>query len=151
GPSRCSMVGRIRRGRKSPEAALAPACNPSHRRVVRPVDCGENGASAGPSFKLGEDAFSGANPASPLVYMASTMVLPQRLKVLHVVDSLEFGGLERVVTDLALAQRAGGDDVAVFSINDTGGHRRTLEAAGITAIQGGKRSTADLGVLRALW
>ena len=83
--------------------------------------------------------------------MASTMVLPQRLKVLHVVDSLEFGGLERVVTDLALAQQAVGDQVAVFSINDTGGHRRTLEAAGIEVVQGGKRSTADLGVLRALW
>ncbi len=83
--------------------------------------------------------------------MASTMVLPQRLKVLHVVDSLELGGLERVVTDLALAQQRAGDDVAVFSINDTAGHRRTLEAAGIPVIQGGKRSTADLRVLRALW
>lgn len=83
--------------------------------------------------------------------MASTMVLPQRLKVLHVVDSLELGGLERVVTDLALAQQCAGDEVAVFSINDTAGHRFTLETAGIPVIQGGKRSTADLGVLRALW
>ncbi len=82
--------------------------------------------------------------------MASTMGLPQSLKVLHVVDSLELGGLERVVTDLALAQQRAGDDVAVFSINDTAGHRSTLEAAGIPVIQGGKRNTADIGVLRAL-
>ena len=78
------------------------------------------------------------------------MVLPQRLKVLHVVDSLELGGLERVVTDLAIAQRDVEEGVAVFSISDTGGHRDTLEAAGIRVIQGGKRRTADLGVLRRL-
>jgi len=79
------------------------------------------------------------------------MVLPQRLKVLHVVDSLELGGLERVVTDLAIAQRDVEEGVAVFSICDTGGHRHTLEAAGVRVVQGGKRRTADLGVLRRLW
>src|SRR5688572_26958764 len=78
------------------------------------------------------------------------MVLPQRLKVLHVVDSLETGGLERVVTDLALAQAARGDVPSVFSINDTGGFRQVLEAGGIAVVQGAKRRTADLGVLRRL-
>jgi glycosyltransferase involved in cell wall biosynthesis len=79
------------------------------------------------------------------------MVLPQRLKVLHVVDSLELGGLERVVTDLAIAQRDVEETVTVFSICDTGGHRQTLSEAGIRVIQGGKRRTADVAVLRQLW
>ena len=41
-------------------------------------------------------------------------------RVLHVVDSLERGGLERVVTDLAVMQRQQGYDVAVFSIKVPG-------------------------------
>ena len=73
-----------------------------------------------------------------------------RLKILHVVDSLEYGGLEGFVTDLALAQTAAGNLVSVFSINDTDGHRKTLEANGIPVIQGGKSRTLDPAVLRAL-
>ena len=75
-----------------------------------------------------------------------------RLAVLHVVDSLEYGGLERVVTDLAIRQKAQGDRVAVFSLVDTDGHRRTLEAAGVSVIQGGKRigfDRAAVGRLRS--
>jgi glycosyltransferase involved in cell wall biosynthesis len=79
------------------------------------------------------------------------MVLPRRLNILHVVDSLELGGLERVVTDLAITQAAAGDQVKVFSISNTAGHRLALEAAGIEVVQGGKRRTADPAVLRALW
>lgn len=83
--------------------------------------------------------------------MVNQMVSPQPLNILHVVDSLELGGLERVVTDLAISQVARGNSVSVFSINDTGGHRGTLEAEGIRVVQGGKRRTADLHVLRLLW
>lgn len=70
--------------------------------------------------------------------------------VLHVVDTLDVGGLERVVTDLALAQRAAGQRVAVFSIQACGGFRAELEAAGIPVVVGAKRGALDRRVLRAL-
>jgi glycosyltransferase involved in cell wall biosynthesis len=66
------------------------------------------------------------------------------LKLLHVVDSLERGGLERVVVDLAGAQQAAGDSVTVFSINETAGFRPELEARGIAVIVGAKRRSFDL-------
>lgn len=72
------------------------------------------------------------------------------LRILHVVDSLEFGGLERVVTDLAIAQQARGHDVGVLSILDTRGFRDVLEAAGIAVDVAGKQSAMDLGVLRRI-
>jgi glycosyltransferase involved in cell wall biosynthesis len=76
---------------------------------------------------------------------------PQSISsILHVVDTLAFGGLERVVTDLAIAQAAHGHRVQVFSIADTDGFRPVLEAAGVPVLVGGKRGTLDLGVLRAL-
>lgn len=70
--------------------------------------------------------------------------------VLHVVDTLEFGGLERVVADLAVAQRDAGSRVAVFSIQDTRGFRAHLEAAGVPVIVGGKQGSFDRQVLRRL-
>src|SRR5690554_3068211 len=72
------------------------------------------------------------------------------LGILHVVNSLDYGGLERVVCDLALQQQADGHRVRVFSICDTGGFRETLENAGVPVTVGGKRRTLDLRVLRAL-
>lgn len=80
--------------------------------------------------------------------MTSTAAQP--LSLVHVVDSLEFGGLERVVTDLAIAQQAAGHRVGVFSINATTGFRPVLEAAGIPVIVGNKQGTLDRSVLRAL-
>lgn len=74
----------------------------------------------------------------------------RKLAIVHVVDSLEIGGLERVVADLAIAQSAHGHRVLVFSITDTGGFRSELEAAGIPVVIGGKRGPLDLRVLRAL-
>ncbi|MBB1472360.1 glycosyltransferase [Luteimonas sp. MC1782] len=74
----------------------------------------------------------------------------RKLAIVHVVDSLELGGLERVVADLAIAQSAHGHRVLVFSINDTGGFRAELEAAGVPVVIGGKRGPLDIGVLRAL-
>jgi glycosyltransferase involved in cell wall biosynthesis len=76
--------------------------------------------------------------------------MSQPAAILHVVDSLETGGLERVVTDLAVAQQAAGHRVAVFSIEATGGFRAVLEAAGVPVVVGGKRGTLDVSVLRAL-
>ena len=72
------------------------------------------------------------------------------LSVLHVVDSLEPGGLERVVTDLACAQRRHGHHVVVFSIKQTEGFRVELEAAGIPVVIGDKQRPFDLRVLRRL-
>lgn len=70
--------------------------------------------------------------------------------VLHVVDSLETGGLERVVADLSIAQREAGIRVAVFSIQSTDGFRQAIEAAGIPVLVGHKRGTLDRAVLRRL-
>jgi glycosyltransferase involved in cell wall biosynthesis len=72
------------------------------------------------------------------------------LRIVHVVDSLEFGGLERVVADLARAQLAAGHQVSVFSLNDTGGLKGELRQAGIPVVEGHKRAGPDLGVLKAL-
>jgi glycosyltransferase involved in cell wall biosynthesis len=72
------------------------------------------------------------------------------LRILHVVDSLEFGGLERVVTDLAIGQREAGHVVWVFSIKNAGDLALELDAAGIPVIWGGKQGGADLRTLRKL-
>lgn len=73
-----------------------------------------------------------------------------RRRLMHVVDSLEIGGLERVVTDLVVAQKARGHQVSVFSINATEGFRAELQAQGIEVRVGGKTRGFDLRVLRAL-
>lgn len=70
--------------------------------------------------------------------------------ILHVVDSLERGGLERLVHDLAVAQQRRGHRVAVFSINQTGGFITELQAAGVPVIVGDKQGTLDLQVLQKL-
>ena len=71
-------------------------------------------------------------------------------RILHVVDSLEYGGLERVVADLATAQTARGHHVTVFSINRTGGFRTFLEDAGVPVVVGDKQGTLDRAVLRRI-
>ena len=78
------------------------------------------------------------------------MQAPSPLKILHVVDSLEFGGLERVVTDLAKAQQSRGHEVAVFSISPTVGFLPELLDAGIPVEVGGKSRGFDLNVLGKL-
>ncbi len=75
---------------------------------------------------------------------------PHALRIVHVVDSLERGGLERVVADLAVEQRRAGHEVVVFSILDTGGFRAEVESAGVPVRIGGKRKAFDVAVLRAL-
>jgi len=73
------------------------------------------------------------------------------LRIVHVVDSLEVGGLERVTVDLAQAQMASGHDVRVFSIASTEGLKRELQGMGIPVVEGHKRRALDrhtLGLLR---
>ena len=72
------------------------------------------------------------------------------LNIVHVVDSLEVGGLERVTTDLAKAQKAAGHQVSVFSINTTTGLKAELQAAGIEVIEGHKKTSLDRQVLGGL-
>lgn len=74
----------------------------------------------------------------------------RRRGILHVVDSLERGGLERLVRDLAVAQQRCGHHVAVFSINQTGGFIDELRAEGVPVVVGNKQGTLDLKVLQAL-
>ncbi len=70
--------------------------------------------------------------------------------VLHVVDTLEMGGLERVVSDLAIAQHARGQHCLVFSLLATNGFRRELEEAGVPVVLGNKQGTLDRSVLTRL-
>lgn len=81
---------------------------------------------------------------------SDALAIASRLRIVHVVDSLEFGGLERVVTDLALAQKARGDSVCVFSINSTDGFSGELRDGGVQVLIGNKQRSWDRGVMRAL-
>ena len=81
-----------------------------------------------------------AIPDSPILAM----------RLMHIVDSLEFGGLERVTTDLAIEQKRRGDTVCVFSLLHTEGLKPELEAAGIEVIVGGKRDGLDLPLIGRL-
>lgn len=72
------------------------------------------------------------------------------LGIVHVVDSLELGGLERVVTDLAIEQAGAGHRVVVFTIAGGGSFEADLKAAGVAVVVGDKRHAFDTGVLRAL-
>lgn len=72
------------------------------------------------------------------------------MRLMHIVDSLEFGGLERVVTDLAIEQKRRGDTVCVFSLLATEGLKPELEAAGVEVIVGHKRDGFDIGLILRL-
>ncbi len=70
--------------------------------------------------------------------------------IVHVVVTLERGGLERLVTDLAIEQQRAGHRVAVFSLHDTKGFAATLQASGIPVVIGHKRGGIDVAALKAL-
>ena len=72
------------------------------------------------------------------------------LRIVHVVDSLEVGGLERVVADLAHAQQAAGDWTSVFSLDDTEGLKAELSKAGIDVVEGHNRPGPDLRLVMAI-
>ncbi len=75
---------------------------------------------------------------------------PTQPRLLHVVDGLDTGGLERFVCDLALSQHAAGQKVAVFSLNRTAGFRAELESGGVQVIQGNKRGGFDRALIQHL-
>ncbi len=76
-----------------------------------------------------------------------------RLSVVHVVLSLQTGGLERVVTDLVGEERALGQRVAVVTLSDRGELASTVEAAGVPVICAHKpaglrfKTTQDLAAI----
>lgn len=92
-------------------------------------------------------------PSSPEIQVAEPVeagASARETGIVHVVDGLETGGLERVVTDLAIEQARCGHRVTVFSITGSGSFAAGLEAAGVAVVIGGKRRTFDTRVIRAL-
>jgi len=72
------------------------------------------------------------------------------MRILHVVDSLERGGLERFVFNLVTEQRRAGDQPVVFSVLPTDGFRASIESAGVAVMQGGDPGRFGLSVCRRL-
>jgi glycosyltransferase involved in cell wall biosynthesis len=72
------------------------------------------------------------------------------LRIVHVVENLERGGLERVVIDLAAAQRAAGHAVQVVCLYAAGALADELSGQGIAVHACDKRAGADLSALRRL-
>lgn len=72
------------------------------------------------------------------------------LSILHVVDSLERGGLEHMASDLAIAQHRAGHAVKVFCLYRTGGLAAVLEAEGIEVLCAAKQAGIDWGAIGQL-
>ncbi|MBX3727242.1 MAG: glycosyltransferase [Xanthomonadales bacterium] len=72
------------------------------------------------------------------------------MNITHVVENLNRGGLERVVIELAKAQRAAGHEVQVVCLYDRGGLAGELDAAGIPVRAVEKRQGIDLRALLRL-
>jgi glycosyltransferase involved in cell wall biosynthesis len=70
--------------------------------------------------------------------------------IVHVVENLERGGLERMVIDLALEQRARGAQVGVVCLFQPGALADELRTQGVPVLACGKRSGLDLGALARL-
>ena len=70
------------------------------------------------------------------------------MRILHLVETLERGGLERIVVDLARAQQEAGHHVAVCCLFRTGALAPELRAADIDVISADKRQGPDV---RAVW
>jgi glycosyltransferase involved in cell wall biosynthesis len=72
------------------------------------------------------------------------------MNIVHVVENLAVGGLERVVLSLAAWQRGRGDAVRIVCLFDEGAMSGEARTAGIDVHAIGKRSGSDLRALRAL-
>lgn len=75
---------------------------------------------------------------------------PASLAITHIVENLNRGGLERVVIDLVLAQRAAGDRPRVLCLFEPGTLAGELTSRGIEVSSCGKGSGFDIGALRRL-
>jgi len=72
------------------------------------------------------------------------------MNIVHVVESLAIGGLERVVLSLATWQRRRGDAIRILCLFEEGAMSGQARAAGIDVQTIGKRSGWDLHALQAL-
>ncbi|MFP4131476.1 MAG: glycosyltransferase [Thiohalospira sp.] len=72
------------------------------------------------------------------------------MRIVHVVENLERGGLERMVIDLATAQRAQGHQVAIATLFQPGQLAPEAEAAGVAVHPCHKRPGPDPAALRRL-
>lgn len=72
------------------------------------------------------------------------------MRILHVVESLDIGGLEHVVLALAAAQRKRGHDVRIVCLWRRGALADRAEAAGVPVSCCDKREGVDVRALRAL-
>ena len=72
------------------------------------------------------------------------------MRITHVVENLNRGGLERVVIDLALAQKAAGHDCRIVCLYEEGLLAGELRAHGIAVNACRKGSGFDVGALRRM-
>lgn len=72
------------------------------------------------------------------------------MRVLHVVESLDRGGLERVVCDLAIEQQRRGHFVEVMCLFTAGEFAADLKAAGLAVHVAGKKPGLDLAAMDRL-
>ena len=72
------------------------------------------------------------------------------MRISHVVENLNRGGLERVVIDLAKAQAAAGHGCQVICLYDKGSLADELEAVGVPVVAAQKRDGADLRAIRRI-
>jgi glycosyltransferase involved in cell wall biosynthesis len=72
------------------------------------------------------------------------------MRVLHVVESLDRGGLERVVCDLAIEQQRRGHFVEVMCLFTAGEFAADLKAAGLAVHVAGKKPGLDLAAMGRL-
>jgi len=70
--------------------------------------------------------------------------------IVHVLDSLEIGGLERTVVRLAIAQQIAGDDVQLITIFTNGPLAKPLTEAGIRITCMNKKPGLDLSTIRRI-
>lgn len=72
------------------------------------------------------------------------------MKIVHVVENLNRGGLERVVINLVLAQRDSGHDCRVICVHEEGSLAPELTGRGVRVDVCGKRDGTDLRALRRM-
>ena len=75
---------------------------------------------------------------------------PTAKKVVHVLDSLEVGGLERTVVRLAIAQKESGDHVQVITIWANGPLAAPLKQSGIKITCINKKSGLDFSAIKKI-
>lgn len=71
----------------------------------------------------------------------------QPLRIVHIVETLNVGGLERLAVDLAVTQRAQGHDVRIFCVCSSGPLAADAEAGGVPVVAFLKAPGLSLGAV----